>query len=73
MKVQRLENKLYYTDEEILIMFKESKEPEIELKILAELNLTSQENIRHALIRAGYDPLKIPKKYQRVNNREIPI
>ena len=58
--MERLANKLFYTDDEILTMFKEAKDKYNQIEILAQLNLTSIQKIKSALIRAGLHPDQIP-------------
>lgn len=66
----RLDNGLYYSDSEILTMFKHSRDKLKQLIVLAELNLcfryckrTKIPNttpIKEALLRAGLDPAELP-------------
>ena len=67
---KRLENGLFYTDSEILILYRESKDKLIELKILSEMNLCPICEIKKSLKRAGFDLRRLPKaaKNKKINN-----
>ena len=69
--IERLKNGLFYTDEEILIQYRESADKKEQIKILAELNLCSEKDIRVALVRAGLDFRNLPRtsKKDKENNK----
>lgn len=48
------------TDSEILLSFKEAKDPPRQINILAELNATSVANIKRILLDCGVDPKRLP-------------
>lgn len=57
-----LDNGLFYTDSDILCSYKEAKDKRAQMKILADMNLCTTEDIRAALIRAGIDGRALPRK-----------
>ena len=59
--------KLPYSDEEILCLYKESKDKRKQLKILSELNSCSEEIIRQVLLRVGLDGRALPRKPKEQN------
>lgn len=58
----RLDNGLLYTDFDILQSYKTAKDKRAQMKILAELNVCSIDDIRNALIRAGIDGRSLPRR-----------
>ena len=68
--VKRLETGLFYTDEEILIQYREAADKKEQIKILAQLNLCTEKEIRSALVRAGLDFRNLPRssKKDKENN-----
>lgn len=59
---QKLENGLYYSDDEIGCLYKEAPDKKEQIKILMDLNLCSEDDIRSALIRSGIDGRSLPRR-----------
>jgi hypothetical protein len=57
------------TDEEILRSFKEAKYPAMQVKILADLNVTHVANIKRILLEQGVDPKLLPWPQSRTIRR----
>ncbi len=68
MKVHRLENGLFYTDSEILELYTSVADKKKQIKILAELNACTKDDIHNALLRAykkyGYRETLKYKKHE---------
>lgn len=63
----QLSNGLFYSDDEILCLYKEAKDKRIQMKILAEMNLCTVDDIRTALLRAGIDGRALPRKSKKLD------
>ena len=61
-KGNTLPNGLFYTDDDILCSYRDAKDKRSQLKILAEMNLCTTDDIREALMRAGMDGRSLPRK-----------
>ena len=59
-------NGLYYTDDEINAMYKGCADKREQIKILSQMNLCSEEDIRNALIRSGIDWRSLPRNARTV-------
>ena len=70
--MEKLENGLYYTDDDILTLYRDAKDKKAQIKILSELNLCSTDDIRTALLRAGLDYRALPRT-RKNNNIESDI
>ena len=67
--MNKLANGLYYTDEDILVLYRESKNKKLELDLLADMNCCTPEEIKKALIRAGIDGRELPRNIKNKNNK----
>lgn len=59
--MDKLDNGLYYSDQDILSLFKESANKKEQVKILADMNMCGIDDIRAACIRAGLDGRCFPR------------
>ena len=59
---------LPYSDNEILILYKDAADKESQIKILAELNVCDEETIQKVLIRAGLDISELPSIHKENKN-----
>ena len=59
------------SNEEILRSFRNAAKPSQQVKILAELNETSEEKIKEILLKQGVDPRSLPRK-QREREKAAP-
>ena len=57
----RLKNGLFFTDEDIYILYRDSKHKKQSVKILTQMNLCTVDEIKDALIRGGADPDQLNK------------
>jgi hypothetical protein len=55
------------TDEEILLSFKQAKNPPDQVQILADLNCCDVDTIKRILIDQGVDPRKLPRAKRKLN------
>ena len=62
--------KLPMTNEEILISYRESKDKKLQVKILSELNVCSQEQIKEILIQEGVRQCELPRNRKKKEDAE---
>ena len=59
------------TDDEILVNFKQAKDPAAQVQILADLNATHVANIKRILMARGVDPKRLTFGRRRATRRSV--